>query len=334
MKKKFTLPLTLSILMFGIGCTVGYVVHPDKEMSRKTVKSTDEIANDEHISRELRFLESSLDTIHKIKANPIPGEWLYHNKEVQQSSQEFLHDFPDLISEKRDKIYLQPIGAMSPKQEEILKITADYLSVFYNATVQIEDSLSADVVPKSARRFDDFFERDQFKTTYILDEVLKPNIPKDARAYVGFTSYDLYPNDNYNFVFGQGRIGGKVGIYSLARLGYPDFDSTQYKICLKRTLKLASHELGHIFGMTHCVQYECIMNGSNTLEESDSKPFYLCPIDLLKVCQAGSIDEIYRFQKLGEFWEKHGFKENKAFYDLSIKLLQENLFRREGSLVY
>ena len=33
------------------------------------------------------------------------------------------------------------------------------------------------------------------------------------------------------------------------------------------------HEASHLFGIKHCVYASCVMNGSNHLEESESRPF-------------------------------------------------------------
>ena len=33
-----------------------------------------------------------------------------------------------------------------------------------------------------------------------------------------------------------------------------------------------THEIGHMFGIKHCVHFNCLMNGSNHEEENDSKP--------------------------------------------------------------
>ena len=54
-------------------------------------------------------------------------------------------------------------------------------------------------------------------------------------------------------------------------------------IIIYRSLKTACHELCHVFGMTHCPYYECLMNGSNLIEEADKKPFALCPICIRKI---------------------------------------------------
>ena len=44
-----------------------------------------------------------------------------------------------------------------------------------------------------------------------------------------------------------------------------------------------THEIGHLFGIYHCIHFECIMNGSNHLDEADGRPFHLCPICLHKL---------------------------------------------------
>ena len=324
MKKWISYSLLL-LLGLIIGISIYHFFFTEKEVDQEVSVIPKELRD------HLRYLESSLDTIQYLKSNPIPGEWLFHNQETQQYPHEFLSVFPNILEEKRDKIYIQPIGAFSVKQKDIIAITAEYLRVFYSVDVAIMDAVSADEIPAENRRIS-VDGNEQLQTTYIMDEILTPNIPDDARAYMGFTAYDLYPNDKYNFVFGQGRVGGKVGIYSIARFGFPDQDSTQFDLCLKRTLKVASHELGHIFGITHCVDYECIMNGSNYLDETDAKPVYFCPLDLLKVSQGLGIDEVYRYKNLAQFWEEKGYRKEADFYRISARLLEQNTDRREGGL--
>jgi hypothetical protein len=58
-----------------------------------------------------------------------------------------------------------------------------------------------------------------------------------------------------------------------------------------RSMKTACHELCHVFGMTHCPYFECLMNGSNLLNEADAKPFLLCPICLRKLDAYFSLQE-------------------------------------------
>lgn len=44
-----------------------------------------------------------------------------------------------------------------------------------------------------------------------------------------------------------------------------------------------THEIGHIFGLKHCQWLNCVMQGSNHLEESDRRPLDFCPICLRKL---------------------------------------------------
>ena len=44
-----------------------------------------------------------------------------------------------------------------------------------------------------------------------------------------------------------------------------------------------THEIGHMFGVKHCVYYNCAMNGSNHLQESDRRTEHLCPVCLRKL---------------------------------------------------
>ena len=44
------------------------------------------------------------------------------------------------------------------------------------------------------------------------------------------------------------------------------------------------HEIGHMFGLEHCIHYECTMNGSNGSFEYIKHPNRtLCPICIAKL---------------------------------------------------
>lgn len=71
-----------------------------------------------------------------------------------------------------------------------------------------------------------------------------------------------------------------------------------------RCLKTACHELCHVFGITHCPYFECLMNGSNLIEEADKKPFALCPLCLRKIetyLELNTVEALYsRFARIGD----------------------------------
>jgi archaemetzincin len=55
---------------------------------------------------------------------------------------------------------------------------------------------------------------------------------------------------------------------------------------LSRVRRTAAHELGHCFGMDHCVFFACIMQGTASLGEDERQPPFLCPVDFSKLCYA------------------------------------------------
>lgn len=74
---------------------------------------------------------------------------------------------------------------------------------------------------------------------------------------------------------------------------------------LGRLCRTASHELGHCFGIDHCVYYSCAMQGTASVLEDARQPPYLCPIDLAKVLRATGADEKERYRSLLAFCEKN-----------------------------
>lgn len=96
---------------------------------------------------------------------------------------------------------------------------------------------------------------------------------------LGVADVDLYV-PGLNFVFGLAKaVGGDVGVIGLARLreefyGRPPSE----ELFQARVLKEALHELGHLFGLTHCPNPFCVMAFSNTLADTDRKQADYCPV--------------------------------------------------------
>ena len=75
---------------------------------------------------------------------------------------------------------------------------------------------------------------------------------------------------------------------------------------LGRVCRTASHELGHCFGIEHCVYYACVMQSSASLAEDARQPLYLCPVDLAKLVHATGADVRERYAALLAFCKQHG----------------------------
>ena len=73
---------------------------------------------------------------------------------------------------------------------------------------------------------------------------------------------------------------------------------------LSRVCKTASHELGHCFGLDHCVYYACVMQGTAGLSEDARQPPYLCPVDMAKVLTATGARAEEAYAELLEFSER------------------------------
>ena len=94
---------------------------------------------------------------------------------------------------------------------------------------------------------------------------------------------------------------------------------------LGRLCRTASHELGHCFGLDHCVYYACVMQGSASLLEDARQPPYLCPIDLAKLLRATGADAEQRYLALLSYCEKHGDTRVFAAFAAWIRLRVKDL---------
>lgn len=80
-----------------------------------------------------------------------------------------------------------------------------------------------------------------------------------------------------------------------------------------RVCRTASHELGHCFGIDHCMYYACSMQGTASVGEDAAQPPYLCPIDLAKVLHATSTMDTDRYNAILAFCEKPAYKNEHIF---------------------
>ena len=111
--------------------------------------------------------------------------------------------------------------------------------------------------------------RKQYLSDIILERV-QHRITGENRV-LGITDVDLY-TPTLNFIFGQAQYPGRVALISLCRLD-PVFygKPSSYGVLLGRTMKEAIHELGHTFGLAHCLKPSCVMSFSNNILEVDKK---------------------------------------------------------------
>lgn len=263
-----------------------------------------------------------LAPLHKELGPPQPGDWLSEHEEAGQTFEEYLDCDPITPDEVRRVLYLLPIGQFSDKQREVVTLTADYLERYFGLPVKFLPDLPLSDVPGSAQRRHPSWGMRQLLSTYFLRDVLVAKLPDDAAALLGLTAVDLWPGEGWSFVFGQASLRNRVGIWSIYRNGDPDASPADFRLCLLRTIKTATHELGHMFSMRHCTKYECNMCGSNNREESDSGPLALCPECMAKVCWATLSDPVKRYRQLTDFCQQHELKTEGALFEQLLARLE------------
>lgn len=116
------------------------------------------------------------------------------------------------------------------------------------------------------------------------------------------TMKDLYPGPRWNFCFGWSSYTEGVAAFSFARYdpawdGIDDPD--REKNLLMRGCHIMCHEIGHQFGLRHCIYYECLMNGINSAEEQRNGGIrILCSVCNKKLKQNLKFDTAGRYKKL------------------------------------
>lgn len=252
--------------------------------------------------------------LHQPKTKSQRGEWLAEHKENGQTFAQYLAAHGWRVRDRYQTMYVQPFGDFTATQQRLLDATRQMLGTFYATPVTVLEPVKLTDLPDSAQRVHPEWGDRQLLSTYLLDPVLRERRPEDAVAVLGLTTSDLWPGKGWNFVFGQASLDERVGVWSLYRFGNPDKSPEDYQRALRRTLKVAIHETGHMLGIPHCTAYECCMNGSNHLDESDSRPLWFCPECEQKVWFTCRAEIGPRYAALAELAKQLGLAEEARFW--------------------
>ncbi len=81
----------------------------------------------------------------------------------------------------------------------------------------------------------------------------------------------------FTHVYGEAKQGGRFAVVSIFRLGEEAGGaSPPFPLVCERAAKVAVHELGHLFNLSHCDDERCLMHFSGNLEHLDATNFYFC----------------------------------------------------------
>lgn len=268
-----------------------------------------------------RKVLKALAPLHERKKPNQPGDWLAEHVEAGQTFEQYVSSQRAPVAAKYQKLYVQPLGVFSEPQEEVLKRTGDVLATFFGMKLELLKGMELKEIPESAKRVNEHTKQPQWLTTYLMQSVLKPRVPKDAAAVLGLTAVDLWPGMGWNFVFGQASLSERIGVWSMARNGDAAGDEDERKLFLKRTLKTAAHETGHMLGILHCKLYECGMNGSNNRGESDRQPLEFCPECQAKVYWTCNAEPSKRLSELRDLAKKVGLGEEEKVFEREVSAM-------------
>lgn len=265
---------------------------------------------------------------------PRPGEWLSHYSVKDQSFESFARSVRQVPTKSRSKLYLLPLcdpkdlkGPSFPRGswpdsgvlwEAVAKFFAP-MEVTMMKAIQMQK-----LVPKTSKREQDEDERrNRFGTQWNAGDIcraLTDLVPEDAYAMLGLTMWDLYLEENDNFLYGLGWHSDRVGVFSFYRhKPCAGTDAWREATLLHRSIKTLFHEFGHTFGLPHCTWFNCLMRGSNgeAIEGDPPQPehysplehqrthLHLCPVCLRKLHWSIGFDIRTRYSALLDLYARY-----------------------------
>jgi predicted Zn-dependent protease len=137
---------------------------------------------------------------------------------------------------------------------------------------------------------------------------------------IGLTLFDLALNPavDESWVYGAALPTESSGVFSLARFhpgfcGRDPLASSDEETLLRRACKVMTHELGHLFGIKHCTDLLCLMNGANHVHELNRQPLLECPVCTMKLTRGFRWDLRKRYQDLAALYTEFGFNHEASF---------------------
>ncbi len=250
------------------------------------------------------------------------GGWLDFRDEPGQTFDRWLARPPHVATPARHTIYVLPLGPLNKAKRRIVDKVTAFLPLYFGLPVTVLPPEPFGDVPAAAKRRHPEWGDRQIDTNWILKHRLRPMVPDDAAVLVALTAHDLWPGENWkgggwNYLHGMANYEQRVGVWSLYRLGNAGKRRT-----LLRTLKTASHEIGHTFSMLHCTAYRCNLQGRLGVDESDRTPVALGPNCLAKLVYATGVEPLARFEKLAAWMKQEGFRREAAFFQRSADTLR------------
>lgn len=162
-------------------------------------------------------------------------------------------------------ITVVPLGSVA---DDLLRVVADSIQGLLRLPVDVHS-----VVPLPEEAF--MPPRRQYNAMALL-KFLASDHANPSLKVLGITAMDI-TNPILTYVFGEAYMDGGAAVMSYARLAStPSGDVIPWELFLDRVVKVAIHEIGHAFNLSHCHRGRCVMRSSHNLPQLDEKLNYLC----------------------------------------------------------
>jgi archaemetzincin len=245
---------------------------------------------------------------------PDPDDWLAQHPERPQSFDDYVREPHNVPDRQRNVIYLLPVGAFPATAPPLMEL-ANTVRAFFMLEVKTLPAVSLRDVNAKTRINAKTRKRQLFAPDVLA--WLKTHLPEDAFGLVAVTMDDLYPDPTWNFVFGMASLKERVGVQSLARQDPEFFGEPRPKdwqtLAGRRATWTLLHEISHMFGLTHCTYWRCVVAGSNSQEEADRSPLHACPVCLRKLHSAIAFDPAAREDALAAVFRRLGIDDEAAW---------------------
>ena len=176
-----------------------------------------------------------------------------------------------------------------------------------------------------------YFDTSKFRTKFAC-EVKNFNVEdfidrKEARKMDRFAQYAIVSSEeavkDANFDFDK-LDKDRVGVTSVFRFQDDKLIKQNFNLCLTRLLKISSHEIGHMFGIFHCIHSKCVMNGTNNIGETDNSTTRLCSECQQKIHFSFNINNQKRFLELSKFFKKYKLDNELSWLNIDNSILISN----------
>ncbi len=159
------------------------------------------------------------------------------------------------------------IIAIGQVPDVVPKIMAAHIGSFFQSAVSI---LEAIPMPVDAYNV----HRRQYDAALIL-KVMADRFHAPIHKVIGVCDQDIFV-PIFTHVLGEARQGGRYAVVSLFRLHNSLPADTPIESLYKRCVKVAIHEMGHLFDLRHCEDDRCLMHFSGSPLTLDRLPIQFC----------------------------------------------------------